>query len=429
MPTAADPVVISGRAVVTPLGLDVDQTWDALLEGRSGIEPITAFDAEGFPCRLAAAVKGIDPEQLQLPRRESRIMDLHSMILMKCAQDAMQDSALESAAQGGEQIGFFAGIGMVDYRVEDLLGAISKSLDNGREIDYDHFYQQAYQEIFPLWPLSMLNNIALCQVAVKLGLKGENSVFSPHGEATLQAIWESVCALEEGRNRQILAGGVGEKLSETSLARALLHGLVSDRNLPCQPFSKDSPGAILGEGGGVVVLESRSSAEARGISPSVAISGYGCGFSQAPADDGVGPTAEAFADAMKGALELGGRKPGEVDLIISHGEGSRGVDSREVEAIRQLMGEAQSETRLYSSKGNFGHMLAGAPLVDLVLAERMMSSGLIPPTLTAGNAAESIAADILVTGAPLENAPKVVLINTCSYEGHTGSLLLESLGN
>lgn len=174
-----DPVVITGRAIVTPLGDCLESTWTALLSGTSGIGPITAFDASGFPCQLAASVSGINPESLDLPRRESRIMDLHSLILMKCAQEAMRDAALSGEGDSGLEIGFFAGIGMVDYRTDDLTGAVSASLDETRQIDYQRFYERAYQEIFPLWPLAMLNNIALCQVAVKLGLRGENSVFSP----------------------------------------------------------------------------------------------------------------------------------------------------------------------------------------------------------------------------------------------------------
>ena len=210
-------VVVSGGDLVTALGNDLDSTWDALLAGRSAIHPVTDVDVSTLPCRRAAQVTGLDEASLDLPRRESRIMDLHSFILLKCATRALSSGGLEA----GGDIGFFAAIGMVDYRPEDLAGAVRAARDKAGGIDYDRFYQAGYREIFPLWPLSMLNNIALCQVAVRLGLRGENTVFSPHADSTLQAIAEAVWTVAEGRNHAVLAGGVSEKVSPSLMVAAL----------------------------------------------------------------------------------------------------------------------------------------------------------------------------------------------------------------
>jgi len=417
----SEPVVITGRSLATALGRGLDETWDSLLAGRSGIGDIEGFDASGFPCQSAACVSGIDEQSLDLPRRESRIMDLHSFVLMKCATEAMAESGRPQHEDGGGDTGFFAAIGMVDYKQEDLIGAVSASRDAQGGIDF--------RDIFPLWPLSMLNNIALCQVAVRLGLRGENTVFSPHGDSALQAVAEAAATVVEGGNSAALAGGVGEKVSESSLARGLLHGMLNtrDRVDPCRPFSTDRAGGVLGEGGGAVLLESRARAEERGASATAAVSGYGAAFGLAdPANATTGPSTDAIQRAMTLAIERAGRSPDEVDLVIAHGDGTREGDRQEWEAISGIFSRQDSKTRLYSSKGALGNLLGGAPIVDLILAERMIQTGLIPPTYGIGDG-DTIAGSMLVRGQPLEARPRVVLINGFSYEGQAGSLLTEAL--
>lgn len=426
----SEPVVISGRSLTTALGSGVDETWEALLAGRCGIGPITGFDASGFPCQSAAQVTGVDETSLDLPRRESRIMGQHSFILMKSASEAMAESGLGAIEGSATDTGFFAAIGMVDYKPEELIDALTAARNEQGGFDYDRFYETGYREIFPLWPLSMLNNIALCQVAVRLGLQGENTVYSPHADSALQALAEAAATVAEGRNSAVLAGAAGENVSETSLARGLLHGMINsrDQDQPCRPFSADGAGGVLGEGGGVVLLESGSRAVSRGMEPRVAISGYGASFGLGEPDGvGAGPSSDAITRAMSDAIGRAGRRPEQVDLVIAHGEGNRGGDQREIEAIRRLFPESGCSTRLYSSKGSLGNLLAGAPLVDLILAERMISSGLIPPTL--GNGEVLAPAAAMLVRETLEARPQVILINAFSYEGQASSLLVERLGH
>jgi len=228
----------------------------------------------------------------------------------------------------------------------------------------------------------------------------------------------------------VLAGAVGEKVSEISLARGLLHGMISSsgQDRPSRPFSAGGEGGVLGEGGGVVVLESRSQAASRGIEPQVAIRGYGASFGLGePGGVGAGPSSDAIAQAMSDAIRRAGRLPEQVDLVIAHGDGTREGDQREIEAIRRLFPAQDCSTRLYSSKGSLGNLLAGAPLVDLILAERMVSSGMIPPTLGSGEVLAP-AATMLVRE-PLEARPQVILINAFSYEGQASSLLVERLSH
>jgi 3-oxoacyl-(acyl-carrier-protein) synthase len=213
-----DPV-ITGAAVVSSLGPGLNETWEALMEGESGIAPLDSFDASAFPDARAALVKGLDPTDFGVKARELRIMGRHSLMLMKAALDAWEDAGLADRGVPMEGVGFFAGMGMVDHDVDDLLPAVKKSLTPDGRIDYRRFYEGAFREIYPLWPLSMLNNIAFCQVAIRLGIRGENAVFSPHGDSTIHAFYEAAGMIREGKAEMVLAGGVSEEVKPASLAR------------------------------------------------------------------------------------------------------------------------------------------------------------------------------------------------------------------
>ena len=414
----SEPVVISAGSFVTALGQDLDSVWNALLANRSGIAPIQGFDASAFPCRSGAEVSGLDADSLEIPRREARIMNRPAFVLMKCTARALEAAG---ASDEGESTGFFAALGMVDYAVEDLLGAVAASRDERGGIDYDRFYRGAYREIFPLWPLSMLNNIALCQVAVRHRLEGENTVFSPHGDAGIQAIAEAAASVAEGRAERAIAAGVSETLSASSLARAHLKGIVNvrDQETPCRPFAVDRAGTVLGEGGGALVLERAS----RAPHARVRVAGAGTAFGRQGQQ---GPSMEAMTQAMATALQRAAVPPGDVDLVMIHGDGTRGGDGNEIEAIRRVFAEVSPKPRLFGSKGALGNLLAGAPLVDLVLAAKMMASGVIPPTPGTSRPTAEIAPQ-LVVGAPLAAAPRTVLINAFSYEGQAGSLVITAL--
>jgi len=162
---AEDRVVITGTGMICALGKSPEEIWGALLSGKTGIQPIEGFDAGGFACTSAAQVRDLNVTELDVHPRDARIMDTHSYLLMKSTRDAFQQAGLDRTSIPREEIGFFAGMGMVDYEAEDLLPAVVKSLDGRGHLDYSAFYSQAYTEIYPLWPLKMLNNIGFCQVA------------------------------------------------------------------------------------------------------------------------------------------------------------------------------------------------------------------------------------------------------------------------
>ncbi len=385
-----DPV-ITGAAVVSSLGPGLNETWEALMEGESGIAPLDSFDASAFPDARAALVKGLDPTDFGVKARELRIMGRHSLMLMKAALDAWEDAGLADRGVPMEGVGFFAGMGMVDHDVDDLLPAVKKSLTPDGRIDYRRFYEGAFREIYPLWPLSMLNNIAFCQVAIRLGIRGENAVFSPHGDSTIHAFYEAAGMIREGKAEMVLAGGVSEEVKPASLARAYLTGI-------CGPHDNGVP---PGEGAGVFLLETGESAERAGRRIYGAIGGFGFGLAgpDSPAED-------AFLEAMKGAIRSAGLEPPDIDLVFLNRSGREDWFEGELASVEALFGKKVS---LYSSKDALGEMLAGSPAVDLALSLKAMAEGRVP----ALNGKEPGGEEI-----------RAVLINTMSYEGQVASMVV-----
>ena len=253
----ADRVAITGLGAVCSLGNSVPEIVEGFLSGKSGAAEITGFDGGGFGC-LAAQVKNLPPFKTDVPPQLSLVMGKHLALLMAAAGEALRRAGIAPGMFAPGDMGFFAGMGMVDYHVEDLLPAVLKSLNRDGDLDYDKFFLDAYREIYPLWPLGMLNNVAFCQASIHFGLGGENSVFCPHGDGGVMAVYEAACVLKEGRAKMALAGGVSEEVSPLALARAKLKRLIGQR------AEIAAPAGFLGESGAMLVLEPHSKAVERG---------------------------------------------------------------------------------------------------------------------------------------------------------------------
>jgi len=419
-------VVITGAGIICSLGIEREEVWNALLSGKTGIRSIRGFDSSGFECTSAAQVKDINPRDLGIHPRDSRIMDTHSYMLMKCARDAFYQADLDKASIPKEDIGFFAGMGMVDYKAEDLLPSVLKSLHSSGSLNYDMFFTDGYREIYPLWPLSMLNNISFCQVAISLDMRGENTVFSPHADSGAQAVAEGTQTLLEGTAQAVLAGGVSEKISPFSLARGLLSGILNTSNHltepACRPFAADRNGTVLGEGCGVLTLESCQSAVERGVQCLASVTGYSFAFGS----DGKfsGPSAHALGNAIYGALNSAGLKPSDIDLIIAHGDGTMSGDKNEILAIHEIFADCIDKVNVFSSKGALGHLLAGAPAVDIILGISMLESGIVPPTITSSPDSSIL---FNLVRKPLRMNLQKILINCQSCEGQAASIIIEAV--
>jgi len=417
-------VVVTGVGMVTSLGGTPTQTYRALLDGCSGICPISDFDTRGFACRMGAQVPAIDPREVVINPRDARIMGIQGLMLIKASRDAFADANLNRYPVNGESMGLFIGMGMVDYNLDDLLPAVQASLNSDGTINNEAFFSRGYGEIYPLWPLSLLSNMALCQVAIRLGIKGENAVFAAYGDAGAKAIHEGVNTIMEGKAEAVLAGGVSEIISPLSLARNLSLELLNiDRSLNCNaciPFNSEGKGTILGEGCGVMLLESHSSAEKRGARALAEVSGFGSAFERG--GEKAWPTTPAVQKAMESSMINAGVDPACVDLIIAHGEGTAG-DNNEKDAICRCFSVADRTIDVYASKGALGNLFAASPVVDAILGIQMMENGVVPPAYPDHSTKNPMPFN-LICHESLRKRPECILINTRSHQGHCGSLVI-----
>jgi 3-oxoacyl-[acyl-carrier-protein] synthase II len=395
---SSDSVVITGRGAVCSLGNSVEEINRTLMAGKSGAEEIIDFDTGEFSFP-AARVKNLPAVKTDIHPQLARTMGKHLSLLLSSIEGALNSARIGSGMFDARDIGFFAGMGMVDYRVEDLLPAVLKSLNQAGDLDYDRFFQSGYQEIYPLWPLGMLNNVAFCQAAIHFGLRGENCVFSPHGDAGIAAVAEAVKVLEEGKAKVALAGGVGEEVSPFSLARARLKGLV-------RPPGEDHGAAVfLGEGGAMLVLEPLSGAVEREADILGRIAGFG--FSSHRDEKPGCASREAISSAIKGALSHAGCDPGRISLIML---GS--LSQKELEAVREIFGMNGEAPIMVNTAELLGETLAAGPILNTAI-------GLSIPDLKA-----------LPFHPPSSvlRPPYCVLVNGISYEGRCASMIVEKAG-
>ncbi len=407
-----DRIVITGLGAVCSLGNSVMEIGRGLRSGKSGIEEITDFDAgeSGF---LAAQAKNPPAIKTDIHPQLARSMGKHLSLLLASTEEALCSAGIRPAMFDPQDMGFFAGMGMVDYHVEDLLPAVLKSLSRGGDLDYDKFFFSGCQEIYPLWPLGMLNNVAFCQAAIHFGLRGENCVFSPHGDAGIQAVAEAVKVLEEGKAKVALAGGVSEEISPLSLARARLKGLLRP---PERQSGAGSPkGAtaeiVLGEGGAMLVLEPMSGAVDRGANILARVVGFG--FSCEKDHRGRFASERAIFSAIEGALSQAELDPTRIDLIML---GS--LSQNELEAVRKIFGMALEAPIMVATAKTLGEAFAAGPILNTAI-------GLSSPDLAASPQ------DIRPYPPPGGGAPRGpsntgrVLINGISYEGRCASMIVE----
>ncbi|MBF0539051.1 MAG: hypothetical protein HQL03_12460 [Nitrospirae bacterium] len=416
---AQEMAVLTAAGVVSALGNSATEVWEALLTARTDIASIEGFDASTFACNTAAEVRRLEVQPLGINPKDIRIMNTHSLMLMKCAIEAYEVGGLNGFPP--EMIGFYAGLGMVDYEVSQILPAVVKSLKPEGNVNDNAFYINGYREIYPLWPLSMLNNIALSQAAIRLQIKGENVVFSPHADSGAQALIEGVRAVVDGKAMAVVAGGVSEKVNPLSIARGINMGYLSGNAL--SPFGAGRSGTILGEGAAMFVIERLSTALDRGLLPLVGFYGWGGAFQCG--DDLSGPTAEAISAAMTAALRRAELAPEDIDVVIAHGDGTRAADGNESKAINAVFSESLSDLKVYASKGALGHLLAAAPAIDTFIASCILRDGIIPPTLNATPVDDEVRFD-LVVDKPSAVQARRIMINAHSCEGQAVSIIVGS---
>ena len=361
--------VITGLGVITPIGLTVEEFWDNLINGVSGVGPITRFDATGYPVRIAAEVKGFDPNDYmdrKLARRTSRPVQF----AIAAAKMALQDAGLQVNEENGPSVGVILDTG--GGGMADIEEATKVLLERGP------------RRISPFFIPNMMPNAPACQISIIAGAKGPVIASTTACASGNHAFVEAMHILRRGEAEAIIAGGTESAITPLAFAAFGRMGALSKRNdepeRACRPFDRDRDGFVFGEGAAVMILETLEHALGRGAHIYAEVAG-GSITGDAYHITAPDPEGDGAARAMKRALEDAQMKPGEIDVIFAHGTGTLLNDVSETKAIKKALGEHAYQVAISATKSMVGHLLGAAGAISAVAAVLAIRDGIIPPTI------------------------------------------------
>lgn len=365
-------VVITGVGLLTPVGNDVESTWAALLDGVSGAGPITAFDAdESFDVRFACEVKGFDPEHY-MERKEAKRTDRFAQFALATAQQAMEDAGLagEDAPFDRNRAGVIIASG---------IGGIATFEEQARIM-----IERGPKRISPFFVPMFIPDIAAGLVSMRYGLRGPNFCTVSACASSAHAVGEAMRIIQRGEADVMVAGGAEATVTPLTIAGFANMKALSTRNdspeTASRPFDATRDGFVLGEGAGMLVLESLEHARARGARILAELAGFGQSADAyhltAPAPEGAGAQL-----AMRAALEDAGIGAGDVDYINAHGTSTPANDLNETLAVKAVFGERAYDLVMGSTKSMTGHLLGAAGAVEAVISALVTQRGRIPPTI------------------------------------------------
>ena len=407
-------VVITGLGAITPLGNNVEEFWKGIKEGKCGIDQITKFDTTNFKVKLAAEVKGYNPEEY-FDRREAKRLDLFSQYAMVAAREAWKDSGLNKETENMERVGIIIGSG---------IGGIETI-----EIENKKCNEKGPDRVSPMYiPMGILN-MATGNVAIDIGAKGESMAMVTACASGTHCIGESFRMIKHGYQDVVIAGGTEAGITPLSIAgftniKALTK--VEDKTRASIPFDKERSGFVMGEGAGVVLLEEYEHAKKRGAKIYAEIVGYGA-TSDAYHITSPAPGGEGGARAMKIAMEEANVKPEEITYINAHGTSTHLNDSCETQAIKTALGEENARKVMVSStKGHTGHLLGAAGGVEAIVCSKAIHEGFVPATINYKEPDEECDLDIVPNeGRNVEI--KYAISNSLGFGGHNSSILLKKV--
>ena len=403
-------VVVTGLGAVTPLGNDVSTFWEGLVAGRSGAGPITQFDPSGIEVQIAAEVKDFDPVAL-FGRKKARRSDRFALFALEAARQAIADAGLQLGEEDRLGVGVLIGTG---------IGGVLTLLEN-----YDLFQSAGPRRVSALMVPRMMPNAASALVSIEYGLYGPNLALSSACATGAHAIGEAAEMIRRGQAEVMLCGGSEAAVHPLALSALRNMGALSSRNgepeRASRPFDADRDGFVLGEGAGVLVLESLEHARRRGARIYCELVGYGATADAfhitAPDESGQGAVW-----AMERALQDAGLAPEEVDYINAHGTSTRLNDRIETQAIRRVFGAHADRLVVSSTKSMVGHLMGAAGAVEAIACVKSLETGWVHPTINYETPDPECDLDYVPNQARrLE--PRVVLSNSFGFGGHNGCLV------
>jgi 3-oxoacyl-[acyl-carrier-protein] synthase II len=371
MPRLSSPrrVAVTGVGLVSPLGIGNENNWNALVAGKSGVGPITRFDASGFACRIAGEVKGFDPS-LYMEKKEIKKMDTFIHYAMAAAKFAMDDSGLPVGDENRERIAVVIGSGIGGLPI------IEETQKN--------YLQKGVRVISPFFITALIANEAAGNVSIKYGLKGPNLATVTACTTGAHAVGEAYRMIQYGDADAAIAGGTESVITPLAVGGFAVMRALSTRNdepeRASRPFDLERDGFVMGEGAGLVVLEELEAAKKRGARIYAELVGYGMSGDAfhiaAPSEDGDGP-----ARVMKNALLDAEIQPEQVGYINAHGTSTPMGDKVETVAIKMVFGAFAKKVPISSTKSSTGHLLGAAGGLETGIVALALHHGILPPTI------------------------------------------------
>ncbi|MBP8599211.1 MAG: beta-ketoacyl-ACP synthase II [Selenomonas sp.] len=406
-------VVITGMGAITPIGTGKDEFWKGLMEGRNGIDKITRFDASEYHAQIAGEVKDFDPTDY-IDKKESKRMDRCTQFAVAAAELAIKDAKLDLEKEDLDRIGTFVGTGIGG--IETMHG------------QYEKFFDKGPGRISPFFVPMMIANMAAGQVAITYKLHGPSSCVVTACATGSNCIGDAFRVIQRGDADAMVAGGTEAAISQAAVAgfgamKALCMDHNDDPEHASRPFDKNRSGFVMGEGAGLVILESLDHAKARGAHIYAEVVGYGTN-SDAYHITSPAPHGEFQAKCMQLALDDAGLKAAEVDYVNAHGTSTHMNDQGETEAIKAVWGDAAKDVSVSSIKSMTGHLLGAAGGAECIATALAIENDMLPPTINYETQDEGLDLDYVPNKAKAKTV-RAAMSNSFGFGGHNACLLLK----
>lgn len=361
-------VVVTGIGAVTPLGNDVDTTWNNIIAGVSGIDLMTRVNRDEYPAKVAAEVKDFNPETF-IDKKDARKMDRFTQYAVAASLMAVEDAGLVINEENANRIGVWIGSG---------IGGMETF-----EQQFETFLNRGYRRVSPFFVPMMIPDMATGQVSIILGAKGFNSCTVTACATGTNSIGDAFKVIQRGDADAMITGGTEAPITKMAVAGFCANTALStnpDPKTASRPFDKNRDGFVMGEGAGIIVLEELEHAKARGAKIYAEIVGYGATGDAyhitAPA-----PAGEGGARAMKMAIKDAGLRPEEIQYINAHGTSTEYNDKYETLAIKEVFGDHAYKLAISSTKSMTGHLLGAAGGIEAIFTVLALKESILPPTI------------------------------------------------
>lgn len=405
-------VVVTGMGVMTALGSDLQQFWGNLMEGKSGVSRIEAFDVSEYPTQIAAEVKNFNPEDYGIDKKEARRMDRFVQFAVVASQSAVKDAQLAIGENvDPERVGVMIGSG---------IGGLGTWEDQ-----HNILLEKGPKRVSPFFIPMMIANMASGQVSMATGAKGPNSTAVTACATGTHSIGDSYKMIQRGDADVMICGGAEATIRPTGLAGFCSMRAMSTRNdepeKASRPFDTGRDGFVMGEGSGVLILESLEHAQKRGAHIYAEVIGYGM---SGDAHHMTEPDPDGAARCMVRALKDGGLEPSEIDYINAHGTSTPVGDKSETSAIKKAFGDHAYKLAVSSTKSMTGHLLGAAGGVEAVILGLTLQNGIIPPTINLDDQDPECDLDY-VPNTPRQADVRIALSNSFGFGGHNATIILK----